>query len=195
MAIRVSISRLNNRLCTRLFLLVLLFFATVNAIAQSSSLTVRQTEILRAVLRVDGELTKEQYDEFWVEYRHLEPEEREQFRTGFLSEFPASLEYQRKLWLAAKLSIKQHKPTITPELHKVFKQIEIEDRNNPTRRSRAIKMKKQAQELLNAAAYNTTIIKDGRTYQINLRVAEHVLAGLDGSLARLERLFAESWEH
>lgn len=178
-----------------LVILTMTFFCgTSSALAQEPSLTPRQTEILKGALRVDGGLTKTQYDEFWADFRTLNPEGRERFRKAFRAEFPALLEYQRTLWLAARESIKQRKPIVTPELQKEFARAEQHDKNNPSGRSRSTKMKQQAQELLEAAAYNSSVIRDGHRYQITPDVVGQILNGLDNSLARLERLLSPSWQ-
>lgn len=171
-----------------------IFTATANAAAQNSPLTPHQTEILRGATRVDGGLTKAQYDEFWEGFHCLSPGERERFSKSVQSEFPAILEYQRTLWLAAKQSIEHRKPIITPELRKEYARAEAYEKNHPTQGVRSTKMKQQAQELLEAAAFNTRFARDGRTFQITPAVVEQVLVGLDSSRARLQRLLAPSWQ-
>ena len=168
------------------------------ALAQGSALTPRQTAILREVGSVDGTLSRAQYDEFWAAFRGAA--EREQFRKSFRSELPAILEYQRTLWLAARESLRQRRPVITAELQKAFEQAEKNDRDS-RHQPRSAEMKRTAQALLEGAAYQTpvnkegrTFPKDGRTFQITPEVIEQVLRGLEGSINRLERLLSASWQ-
>jgi len=128
------------------------------ALAQGSPLTPRQAEIVREVASVDGSLGRAQYDEFWAGFRSAA--ERERFRNSFRSQLPAILTYQRTLWLAARESSRQRKPVITPELHKELEQ----DRSTERRRT--------AQALLEGAAYQTPVNKDGRTFAKDGRTFE-----------------------
>jgi len=180
-------------------LIGLAFFIVASvALARGSPLTPRQNKILDEVARVDGSLSRAQYDEFWAGF--LSAAERERFRKSFRSELPAILTYQRTLWLAARESLKQRRPVITPELRKEFEQAERNDRDSNRHQPRSTETKRTAQALLEGAAYQTPVNKDGRTFpkdgrsfQITPEVIEQVLRGLDGSINRLERLLSESW--
>lgn len=183
-------------------LIVGLAFFVVNtvAIAQDSPLTRRQDEILREVASVDGTLSHSQYEEFWGGFKDLRPNERENFRKSFQSQLPAILRYQRTLWLAANESYKQHKPVITSELRREFEQMRINGQRNSKWKNYSIEMKRSALALLEGAAYRTPINKDGSTFpkdsrifQITPEVIDQVLRGLDGSIARLDHLLADSW--
>jgi hypothetical protein len=176
-----------------------IFIVESAALAQGSPLTPRQHQILDEVARVNGSLSRAQYDEFWKGF--LSAAERERFRQSFRSELPAILRYQRTLWLAARESLRQRRPVITPELRREFEQAERKDRDSTPPQNRSTEMKRTAQALLEGAAYQTPVNKDGRTFpkdgrsfQITPEVIEQVLRGLDGSINRLERLLSESWQ-
>ena len=176
----------------RSILIVLaLFIVESVAHAQGAQLTPRQDEILRRVASVDGSLSRAQYDEFWAGFRSAA--EREQFRKSFRSALPAILKYQRTLWLAARESSKQGRPIITPELRKEFEQAERNDRDTRHQPASA-ERKRTAQALLEGAAHQTTVNKDGHSMRITPEAIEQVLRGLDGSINRLERLLSESWQ-
>lgn len=177
-------------------LLGLVFFiAASNVQAQGPQLTPRQIVILREVGSVDGSLSRKQYDEFWADFHKLSAVEREHFRQAFRAQLPATLRYQRALWLAAQESLKQHKPVITPELRKEFELAEKGSRDQ----SRVAEMKRTAQILLEGAAYQIPVNKDGRAFPKDERIfkitpeaIEQVLLGLDGSINRFERLLSQS---
>jgi hypothetical protein len=171
-----------------------LFVVAGIALAQGSPLSPRQAEILREVANVEGGLTRAQYDEFWAGFRNLGAAEREGFRRAFRSELPAILTYQRTLWLAARESVKQRKPIVTPELRKEFEQLDRSDRKRTRPQGRAMEMKRSAHALLEGAAYQTPVTKEGRTFQVTPEVIEQVLRGLNGSISRLERLLSETWQ-
>ncbi len=178
-----------------LTLVGLVIYAVGNiSMAQSHQLTSRQTEILQDVLRVDGSLTKMQYDEFWAGFRNLSDAECERFRKSFRSEAPRLLAYQRTLWMAASESLKQQRPVITPDLISELRRAEQNGSRSASHDKRVQDMKRQAQELLDAAAYGTTVVKNGRNIKVTSDMIEQVLSGLDGSLSRLERLLSVSWQ-
>jgi len=176
----------------RLFLIVsALFIVESLAHAQGTQLTPRQDEILRRVTSVDSSLNRAQYDEFWTGFRSAA--ESEQFRKSLGFALPAILKYQRTLWLAARESSKQGRPVITPELNKEFDEAERNDRATRHQPPSAEK-KRTAMALLEGAAHQTTVNKDGRSMQITPEAIEKVLRGLDGSINRLERLLSGSWQ-
>lgn len=167
------------------------------ALAQGYPLTPRQAEIVRAVAAVDGSLSRAQYEEFWAGF-HSDAE-RERFRKSFRSELPAILRYQRTLWLAARESSRQRRPVITAELQKEFDQAESRPAGNRLQPAPA-EMKRTARALLEAAARRGAANEEGRTFpddarsfRIDPQVIEQVLQGLDGAIARLERLVSDSW--
>ena len=166
--------------------------ATGVALAQGRALTPRQIEIVQKAAGVDGSLSREQYDQFWSGFR--DDGERAGFRKAFRSELPAILRYQRTLWLAARESSRQHRPIVTPELQSEFERAEKNEGSSKGFQPRPSEMRRSAQALLEGAAYGTPVDKDGRSFEITPQAIEQVLRGLEGSIARLERLLSESWQ-
>ena len=177
----------------RLALAIALTALTGAVLAQQSPLSPRQIKIFQDVARVDGGLTQAQYTEFWADFQNLGTADRERFRASLRAELPAILTYQRTLWLAARASLKQRKPVITPELGKEFELSEKNAQRNPRSPNHAKEKRRSAQALLEGAAKQTPVTKDGRTFQISAEVIEQVLLGLNASIARLDRLLSETW--
>ena len=51
----------------------------------------------------------------------------------------------------------------------------------------------QAQALLEAAANGTPLQKEGQPFYVTEELVEHTLAGLEGSVSRLEQLSKATW--
>jgi len=187
---------MSTRYKSRLFLITIAFLlaAVVTAsVAEESPVTRRQAEILRNALRVDGELTKAMYDEFWDDFKGKGVADRERIVRSIKSGAPALLEYQLLLWSAARDSVKTGKPNFPKALTDAIHRVAIAEDGNTPYEVRVSKMKQQAQGLIEAAAYKRPITREGRTVYITEEITQQVLEGLNQSFMRFEKLFAPLW--
>lgn len=144
-------------------------------------------------MHVNGSLTKFQHQEFWSEFRELDRATKGQFIEFARTELPAAVNYQRALWRAARESVKQRKPVVTADLQREFDEMDRHETKYPKRRG-SVQTKKQARELLDAAAFQSPITLDGRLLHITPEAIDGVLKGLDASAQRLERLLNPTWQ-
>lgn len=177
---------------------VLLFTATLHEVAvadsfvrepkiEDSELSARQIEILRAVLSVGGDLTKEMHQEFWRDFGRFSESELSEIQDRIQRLVPKSLEYQQALWRAAEISRQKSAVTYTPELRVALEELA---NSYPKASSSAAE---QAKLLLEAAVNQTPLEKEGGSIMVTEELIREVLAGLDGSVMRLRQLSNREW--
>ena len=155
--------------------------------ASESALSVRQLEILRTALSVNGVLTKEMHSEFWRGFGQTDESRLKEIQKQIEGLAPAALLYQRALWQSAESSLRKSSVTRSRELMVALDALKA---SNPKALAAATE---QAQALLEAAANGTPLQKEGQPFYVTEELVEHTLAGLEGSVSRLEQLSKATW--
>ncbi|SRR6266545_281479 len=162
----------------------------------SVDLTDRQREIFKTALRVDGTLTEEMHNEFWAPFRERARSEAElaDLATAVMSKDSLALaqRYQRAVWESARDSYTAGKVV----RHRVVDDLEREmtQAASPKARGNLRRSFSKTSELLEAAASHSSLKVEGRgEIAINPTTIAQVLAGMDGSVSRLQRLLNPFW--
>jgi hypothetical protein len=149
--------------------------------------TQRQVELIRAVLRVDGELTPEMHAEFWVDFKALSRTDSKFLSADIKKSAPALLKYQKALWQSAKLSLAAAKVIRSKELEDAWVELQQVSPDEDGKAST------QAKSFLEAAASGKPQKRGNDEILITEELIDHVVAGIDKSLERLINLIDPDW--
>lgn len=154
---------------------------------RESALSDRQLEIMRSALSVGGKLSEQMHEEFWSEFDGLEESELTQIQKRIEALAPEALSYQRALWRAAEISLRESRVTYTDELTAELEKFKTSHpKVFPTGAE-------QAKALLEAAANQTPLKKGDGSIFLTEEMISEVLEGLDGSISRFKQLSNREW--
>lgn len=188
------------------FLILFLFIFT--SFAQAQDFTPKMEEIVKQVMRTDGEINKELHDEFWREINASSKEESNKYTKSIKLFLIPAQEYQKELWESALISYKNNKVVKTSRLLELeenipayFKEslsmpvysVEYLRETNHFKKG-WVKSREHAEQLLFAAANHSKLALDGdNEAEIDEQTISFVLANLSSSFIRLNKLFERNW--
>lgn len=162
-----------------------------------SSLTPRQRQIFQqAINPSNGFLTKELHAEFWspIIQKFGTPTEQDiaKLKSVFDAIAGAGLNFQRETWRSAVLSARAGKVTHTKDYFAAQRRVrELKVSGLPV--ATAEQAAANGDRVLLAAATKSPLRSGAKTFYITEDLAQRVIAGLDGALARVARLANPQW--
>jgi len=165
----------------RILLVSVMFFLSIYA--DDVLLTPREQAILKTVLRVDGYINEELYNDFWKELRpRVKKSDLDKIREFLLNE---AVNTQLILWGCVKKSISEKKTCKSKKyiaiLNKMKKNGQMIAYNNTI-------------NLMEAAATGKAFEKNGQKMFITTKMANKILAGIKGSIQRARLLLSNKWQ-
>ncbi len=180
----------------RLYIALLLTWASalVASAEQQPRLTARQQEIFSQIAPVDGVLTEELHREFWSyvpESIRNDANARAELQQQVSRILPEALQFQKETWLSIKMSAEGGKVIYSPD-YQAAKQRVMNDEIE-TFREQAKQGAVSAEQMIQAAATKRSFSTKNGSIYLTPELAQTVLGGLDGSLARIEKLSNPVW--
>lgn len=173
-----------------------------------SALSPADLRILRLVLAANGTLTKGMHDKFWSTFQGQPQSEVVPVMSALIDSLQMFQEYQLEIWKCVQTSYE------TQHVYRSQRLLTLQ-RELPARLAQATKWNPSDQEykefmagflpgykqslndmdrVLNAAAAHQSIaMPDGSTVQVNEALIRQVLAGIKGSIGRLQELLNPNW--
>ena len=182
--------------------------ALLSSAGPPSALSPADLRILRLVLAANGTLTKEMHDEFWASFKGQPQSQVIPAMNALTNSLQMFQEYQIEIWKCAQTSYE------TRHVYKSQRLLTLQ-RELPARLAQTTTWNPNDQEykdflagfqsgykqslsdtdrLLNAAATHQPIVMpNGSTVQVNEALIQQVLAGIKGSIERLQELLNPNW--
>lgn len=163
--------------------------------AQANKLSQRQLEIVQIVLNSDGYITEDLHSEFWslapAEIVHDE-KMRNQFLKLMREQFVYALQFQREVWASMRASLDSGKVSKTAHYSHTKNQVLSTAPSEAKRQTR--QSINNAEGMIRAAATKSPFQSARGAFYITHELVDKVLAGLDGSFSRANRLITPTWE-
>lgn len=177
-------------------LLALLLLSPTQPHANEDELTPRQQEIIQTVFSGGGFITEALHKEFWASLpRQLH--ENEAIKNDYIKNIDrvvaSGTRFQRETWASMKASLEAHRVVKTIGLDQA-KQNVMNVSQNPVYVREARKNISKVAVMLTAAANGTPYQTSQGPMYITPELVNQVLAGLDGSIARFQRLLQPKWK-
>ncbi|MGO4677976.1 hypothetical protein AB4Z40_34435 [Bosea sp. 2YAB26] len=180
---------------------IMLLIASTTASAQapiaappnSSAITPRQNEILAKVMSpTGGMLTKELHTEFWQPVYQIAAPSAADLAT-IKTVVDLSLTYQREIWASALASARAHREVLSPG-YAVARQAALQPPTGVLRQATQLQAAvENGDRVIRAAATGAAINTRGQSVHVTEQMASRVLEGLEGVVARAQRLFTLEW--
>lgn len=179
----------------KLFLTLFMLVAAAAFAQTSPSLTSEQIAIFKSILPPDATLTQEAHDRFWSPFdtRNISPAELNDIRDSIRALLAADLGRQRAMWMSMRDSLVAKRRLIHPDYAKANDMLrkQIVSRGGKTDKLDAeITAFEHQLELVVAGK---PLHRGDREVVIDIPLVENVLAGMDESYRRAERLFDPQW--
>ena len=182
-------------LLTAAMLMVVLALPS-QGLAAKDDLTSRQMEIIQTVLSVEGFISKELHDEFWASVPpaiRSDTKTRDAFVRFIDRSIAAGVRFQRESWASMKASLEAGRVTKSPG-YAIAKKSALNASTIPQYKRQSQKAVANAEGMIKAAAEGKPFRTPRGPMYITPEMVNQVLAGLDGSVARLRRLVSPEWE-
>lgn len=164
----------------KIILASLIFFTSIYA--DDIILTPKEQAIFQTVLRVDGYINEELYNDFWKELRpRANKSDLDEIRQLILN---GAMNIQLTLWNCVKKSIAEKKTCKSKEYTEIL---------NQKQKNGDMIGYNNTISLMEAAATGKPFEKNGQKHYITLEVANNVLNGLDESIKRSQLLLSDKW--
>ena len=164
----------------KIILASLMFF--ISAYADDIMLTPREQAIFQTVLRVDGYINEELYNEFWKELRpRASKSDLDEIRQLLLN---GAMDIQLTLWKCVKKSIVEKKTCKSKEYTEIL---------NQKQKNGDMIGYNNSINLMESAATGKPFEKHGQKIYITIEMADNVLNGLEGSMQRAQLLLSDKW--
>ena len=166
----------------KIVLASLIFFISVHA--DDIMLTPKEQAIFKTVLRIDGYINEELYNEFWKELRpRASKSDLNEIRQLLLN---GAMNIQLTLWKCVKKSIMEKKTCKSNEYTEILK--EKQKNGDMIGYNNTI-------NLMESAAAGKPFEKNGQKVYITIEVADNVLNGLEDSMQRAQLLLSDIWDN
>ncbi len=159
----------------------LIFFIFVHG--DDVLLTPKEEMIMKTVMRVDGYINEELYNEFWKELRpRAKKSNLDEVREFFLN---GAMDTQLILWRCVKKSIAEMKVCKSKEYTAILNKMQNDGQmiayNNTI-------------NLMESAVTGKPLEKNGQKTYITIEMVDNVLNGIEGSMQRIQLLFSDTWD-
>ena len=159
----------------------LIFFVFVQG--DDVLLTPKEEMILKTVMRVDGYINEELYNEFWKELRpRANKSNLDEIQQLLLNE---AMSIQLILWKCVKKSVVEKKTCESKEYTEIL---------NQKQKNGDMIGYNNTINLMESAATGKPLEKNGQKIYITIEVADNVLNGLEDSIKRINLLLSDKWE-
>lgn len=159
--------------------------------------TAKQNEVFQTAYSVEGYLTEEMHAQFWTGVPKEEFSKDNEFKDAFLGLMNQisvyAMEYQREVWASVRLSLDAGRVEKTQRFEKARLKVVELMKGYPDQAHRDELLGK-VDTLLEAAATRSPYHTKNGTMYITEDTADSVLAGLNGSLARVRKLMNPTWD-
>ncbi len=164
----------------KIILAGLIFF--ISAYGDDIMLTPREQAIFQTVLRVDGYINEELYNEFWKELRpRASKSDLNEIRQLLLN---GAMNIQLTLWNCVKKSIVEKKTCKSKEYTEIL---------NQKQKNGDMIGYNNTINLMESAASGKPFEKNGQKTYITIEMVDNVLNGLEGSMKRSQLLLSDKW--
>ena len=154
----------------------------ISAYADDVMLTQREHIILQTVLRVDGYIDENLYNEFWKDLRpRAKKSDLNEVRQSILN---GALNTQLILWNCFKKGIKEKKVCESKEYTVILDKMQRDGQMIPYNNTIS---------LMEAAITGKPFEKNGQEIYMTLEMANNVLNGLEASMQRVHLLLSDTW--
>lgn len=162
-----------------------------------SGWTPRQREIFQQTMSPNGHLTKEQHQEFWAPVRQKfgNPSQAEvaQLKAAIDAATTVGLVFQRETWSSVILSARAGKVVQSPGYLPARRRVQELAAKGLAPSNEINQAALNGDRVIEAAASRSPIQSAGRTMYVTEDLANQIIAGLDGMLARVTRLMNPVW--
>ena len=158
----------------------LIFFVFVHG--DDVLLTHKEEMILKTVMRVDGYIDEELYNEFWKELRpRANKSNLDEVRQLLLN---GVMNIQLTLWKCVKKSVVEKKTCKSKEYTEIL---------NQKQKNGDMIGYNNTISLMESAATGKPFEKNGQKAYITIEMVDNVLNGLEGSIQRMQLLLSDTW--
>ena len=156
--------------------------------------TAELVSIMRSVLPVDAELNEDTHRRFWALLSSLPRSDQETFVSLIGKMSVHDLRRQRAMWQSIQLTLKQKAVAVAPEYHAANQRMREAMVARKLSTARFDEQVAAFDAHLAAVAAGEPISHGGRQVVLDQAMVDQVIAGIDGSYDRLQRLLEARWQ-
>ena len=189
----------------KLFIVFILFLITTS---QSNALTENQLMIFHQVLNVDqGKVTKQMHTDFWSDVPDKDDVVNYMETTGLMAKITKDgMNYQKELWKSALISYQNNqvfksddyikaRNTLNDFIDRVSKNIPDPNERQQVVTQMQVSMENSAELLRSAGARTNFQTVQGPVIEITEDRLKFIIANLERSFVRIEKLLKPEWEN
>ena len=188
----------------KLFIVFILFLITTS---KSNALTENQLMIFHQVLNVDqGKVTKQMHTDFWSDVPDKDDVVNYMETTGLMAKITKDgMNYQKELWKSALISYQNNqafksddyikaRDTMNDFINRVSKNIPDPNERQQVVKQMQVSMENSAELLRSAGARTNFQTVQGPIIEISEERLKFIIANLERSFVRIEKLLKPKWE-
>ena len=189
----------------KLFIVFILFLITTS---KSNALTENQLMIFHQVLNVDqGKVTKQMHTDFWSDVPDKDDVVNYMETTGLMAKITKDgMNYQKELWKSALISYQNNqvfksddyikaRDTMNDFINRVSKNIPDPNERQQVVMQMQVSMENSAELLRSAGARMNFQTVQGPIIEISEERLKFIIANLERSFVRIEKLLKPEWEN
>jgi len=164
---------------------------------QLVEITEQQRDILKATMKIDGELTEEMHRRFWADMPKIDAREWQEKKRGLVRGFELDLRRMRAMYLSIRATLKSHTVTIDPSYAKAqadFEAVRIDNGSDDQSYQLKVAMQdKLFRDQLATVARGQPLKRGDEDIVMTDELVADVLDNIDDAYHRADRLLDPKW--